>query len=284
MSAAQIAFLPDGRRLHLQHGPIDLIVDVTGPDRDTALRQAATRFETVLDELVPELDLLRRAAGPQTALQGAIARRMHRAVAPFAQDFVTPMAAVAGAVADTVLAAAVQGTKLDTAYVNNGGDVAFFLAPGQAMTAAVAAGKHDRLTIASDDPVRGVATSGWRGRSYSLGIADGVTVLAESAAAADAAATLIANRVDLPGSQKITRCPAHDLSPDSDLGDRAVTVDVAPLSPNEIADALERGHRFAASCAQRGLICAALLTLSGQSRIAGNPGLLGQTLKDVDYA
>ena len=34
-------------------------------------------------------------------------------------------------------------------------------------------------------PHRGVATSGWRGRSHSLGIADSVTVVARNAAAAD---------------------------------------------------------------------------------------------------
>ena len=47
--------------------------------------------------------------------------------------------------------------------------------------------------------MRGIATSGWRGRSFSLGIADAVTVLAATAAEADAAATMIANAVDLPG-------------------------------------------------------------------------------------
>jgi ApbE superfamily uncharacterized protein (UPF0280 family) len=67
-----------------------------------------------------------------------------------------------------------------------------------------------------------VATSGWRckgkgGRSFSFGIADAVTVLAGSAAAADAAATVIANAVDLPGHGAITRRPASAIDPDSDL-------------------------------------------------------------------
>ena len=66
--------------------------------------------------------------------------------------------------------------------------------------------------------MRGIATSGWRGRSFSLGIADAVTVLADRAAAADAAATIIANAVDLPGHPAIVRVPACELAPDSDLG------------------------------------------------------------------
>ena len=62
--------------------------------------------------------------------------------------------------------------------------------------------------------MRGIATSGWRGRSFSLGIADAVTVLAATAAEADAAATVIANAVDLPGHPAIdTRAGAASSRP-----------------------------------------------------------------------
>ena len=269
MQQAQAAYLPDGRRLHLHHGPIDLIVDVTGPGRAEALRRAVARFDTILQELVDELDILRvpLATGPS----GDVARAMVAAVSPFSPLFVTPMAAVAGAVADEILRVMVAAGGLRRAVVNNGGDVALCLAPGEHLTGAVAAGLDDRMTIAFDSPVRGIATSGWRGRSQSFGIADAVTVLAATAAQADAAATLIANAVDLPGNPKVTRAPARDIAPDSDLGDRLVTVAVAPLARNEVAAALNRGARFAEICAGRGLICAALLTLGGQRRIVGAP-------------
>ncbi|RUX90314.1 UPF0280 family protein, partial [Mesorhizobium sp. M7A.F.Ca.CA.004.04.1.1] len=134
--------------------------------------------------------------------------------------------AVAGSVADETLAALLAGRKLDRAYVNNGGDCAIHIGRGQSMGLAVAGtgnGMADRITIRAEDGVRGVATSGWRGRSFSLGIADAVTVLARTGAEADAAATLIANAVDLPGNPAIKRIPAHELSPDSDLGARLVT-------------------------------------------------------------
>ena len=72
----------------------------------------------------------------------------------------------------------------------------------------------------------GVATSGRHGRSFSLGIADAVTVLARTASQADAAATIIANAVDLPGHPAVRRMPANELQPDSDLGARPVTRDV----------------------------------------------------------
>ena len=118
-------------------------------------------------------------------------------------------------------------------------------------------------------PVRGIATSGWRGRSFSLGIADAVTVVARTAAMADAAATMIANAVDLPGHPSVRRLPARAVKADSDLLDRPVTVDVGPLSAAEAAAALDRGAAFAASCLHRGLIAGAALFLHPEIRLVG---------------
>ncbi len=260
--AAQITWLPDGTRLHMHHGPIDLIVGAEGPGRAQALRQGAGRFETILDELVGELPLLRQPLAVDRP-QGPVARRMCHAVAPFAAHFVTPMAAVAGAVADEVLAAMRQGTDLTKAYVNNGGDIAFHLRPGAQINAYGPAGS---IAFRESDTPRGLATSGWRGRSHSLGIACAVTVAAKTAAAADVAATLIANAVDLPGHPAISRCPARDLSPDSDLGERLVTTHVESLSPAEIDQALGVGTLRARTLLSRNLICGATLSLQGEIR------------------
>ena len=112
MRAPQIGLLPDGKRLHLQDGPIDLVVEACGRESDVraAYQAAAYRFTGLLDELCRELPLLRQAADPaRCLLQGTVARRMHGAVAPFAADhFITPMAAVAGAVAEEILGAMLQ--------------------------------------------------------------------------------------------------------------------------------------------------------------------------------
>ena len=63
-----------------------------------------------------------------------------------------------------------------------------------------------KATVRHDDPgAWGSRRAGRRGRRASLGIADAVTVLAETAARADAAATLIANTVDLPGTDVSAR-------------------------------------------------------------------------------
>jgi uncharacterized protein len=269
----QIGLLADGRRLHLQDGPIDLIVEPRGDETNVraAHDAAARRFEGLLDELCGELPLLRQAADPAYCLlKGKVACRMHAAVAPFAAGhFITPMAAVAGSVAEEILGAMLQAARLDRAYVNNGGDIALHLADGEHFTVGMmdrpdANGLMRTMVIASDDPARGVATSGRHGRSFSLGIADAVTVLARTASQADAAATIIANAVDLPGHPAIVRCPAIDLQPDSDLGVRLVTRDVGELSSHEIAAALEAGAARARQLLAMKLIEGAALHLHGK--------------------
>ncbi|MER8559707.1 MULTISPECIES: UPF0280 family protein [unclassified Mesorhizobium] len=285
MNGPQAHWLEDGRRLHLNHGPIDLIVEAFGEASEcsAAYRQAVARFQTILPELVEELPELRRpAASRPRAFAGPTARRMEAAVVPLAKQFITPMAAVAGSVADEVLGALLAGRRLERAYVNNGGDSAIYLGHGQSMTLAIAGTGHglaDRLTIRPEDGIRGVATSGWRGRSFSLGIADAVTVLARTGAEADAAATLIANAVDLPGHPAVRRVRARDLAPDSDLGDRLVTQGVGPLSALEIDIALEGGFAGAEEFRRRGLIAAAALFLGGQARIAGPMALANKVLE-----
>jgi uncharacterized protein len=274
----QIALLGDGRRLHLQDGPIDLIVEAFGrPDAIAAAYQAgARRFIGLLDELCCELPLLRRPArADHCALQGPVALRMHHAVAPFAAtEVITPMAAVAGAVAEEILGAMVAAADLRRAYVNNGGDIALHLKAGERFSIGMVdrpdrPGLFGTTVLSAGDGVAGIATSGWRGRSFSLGIADAVTVLAATAAQADAAATVIANAVDLPGHAKIARAPASDIQPDSDLGERLVTRHVAPLAAGEIAAALASGAACADRLAEAGRIKAAALHLQGETRIAG---------------
>jgi ApbE superfamily uncharacterized protein (UPF0280 family) len=268
--------LADGRRLHLQDGPIDLIVEACGSEANVRAAYAAAvrRFTGLLDTLCEELPELRKAADPVSCrLLGTVARRMHGAVAPYAAGhFITPMAAVAGAVAEEILGAMVDAAHLDRAYVNNGGDIALHLGRGAHFTVGLVdrpdqPGLMQTTIIEADDPTRGIATSGRHGRSFSLGIADAVTVLTPTASQADAAATIIANAVDLPGHPAVLRCAAHDLQPDSDLGARLVTRDVGDLSHCEIEEALEAGADKARALLKQGLIESAALRLHGETRI-----------------
>jgi len=289
---AQIRMLLDGRRLHLHDGPIDLIVEAFGTLRavETAYRAASARFETLLDELCGELAFLRQACIPEASWpRGSVARRMVAAVMPYASHhFITPMAAVAGAVAEEILETMILAADLSRAYVNDGGDIALQLSPGEKFVVGMVE-RPDRpslfgtTTLKWDDPVRGIATSGWRGRSFSLGIADAVTVLADRAAAADAAATIIANSVDLPGHPAIVRVPARELAPDSDLGERPVTQEVGSLTAGEVDQALTAGARTAQRLARMGLIRSAALCLREEVRVVGEirePRMLANRVRD----
>ena len=324
MTPPLASILADGR-LHLQHGPIDLVIEAAGPKRDAspspegraesakpnrggvappvaapprfeaalrlalpsgegkaraaAYRAATVRFATILEELCAELPILLAPVRPGSSTpSGDVARRMDVAVRPYAAGtFITPMAAVAGAVAEEVLAAMIAAADLRRAAVNNGGDIALHLAPGESFRIGLvdrpeAPGLFGTSTIASGDGIGGIATSGWRGRSFSRGIADAVTILARSAAEADAAATIVANAVDLPGHPAVTRVKACEVRCDSDLGDILVTRAVGALARGEIEDALGRGHACARDLQARGLIRGAALHLQGVTVATGSNG------------
>jgi hypothetical protein len=273
----QAALLSDGR-LHLQHGPIDLVIGIEGDDDEVerARCQAIARFADLLETLVAELPLLRAPLGADSPpLAGAVARRMLAACWPHRAVHVTPMAAVAGAVADELLAALVAGRILRRVYVNNGGDIALWLAHGAQYRIGMAGiedGRlHGDLDLCDADPWRGVATSGWRGRSQSLGIADAVTVVARDAASADAAATLLANAVNVDHPD-IVRRPARELRDDSDLGMLPVTVAVPPLPAVAVDAALDAGSTETRRMQALGLIGPASLRLQGRAVVVGGGG------------
>jgi uncharacterized protein len=269
-SPPQRNWLADGR-LHLNDGPIDLIIEAFGEATAVGRAYAAawTRFATILDELCAELPILRTQA-TRTSLHpsGVVGRRMADAVMPLCADrFITPMAAVAGAVAEEILDAMTATAPLRRAYVNNGGDIALHLLRDEDFTIGMI-DRPDRPSligsarISGRDCVRGVATSGWRGRSFSLGIADAVTALASSA-------TLVANAVNLAAHPNIRRAPANLRDPQSDLGTQLVTAAVGPLTPREIEEALASGLYEADRLRRAGLLTAAALQLGGHTLLCG---------------
>jgi len=278
-------------RWHFQHGPIDLIIDVEG-DAEASQRGIAAcwdEFQGVLPGLVRELPTLRCAVDDRTTPRGPVARRMLRACRAFADErFITSMAAVAGAVSDHLITQFDQ-PGIQRACINNGGDIALFLAPGANFRVGICSHPEragatpsgrvplsGAFTIDRYAPVRGIATSGWRGRSFSLGVADSVTVLAADAATADAAATLIGNAVNCLHSG-IVRAPADQLKDDTDLGSRLVTVDVPRLPTSAVDAAVVAGRVEAELWRDRGLIFGAAIALQGRMEVVmpvSNPALV----------
>ena len=275
-------------RLHLQHGPIDLIIHVDASEgiRKRLYSAVEKRSRTVLEELVTEMELLKLPwNSTQSEPEGSIAQKMFCAVSDSAV-FVTPMAAVAGAVADEMLETMLLEAQIPDSclehisrmYVNNGGDIAFWLNSGESFSIGVVDNPeipklNTKVNLAYESPVRGIATSGWRGRSLSLGIADAVTVLAQSATDADVAATLIANEVnvDFPGIEKRA---ASEVKDESDLGMIPVTVHVPDLPEDKISFALEQGAKIARKFIKAEKITAAYLSLQKQRLVIDNKCLL----------
>ncbi len=277
-------------RFHLQHGPIDIIATLEGDKAQifSAIEAVWARFETILPELVSELQLLRTDTQlikcSANLPEGKVAQRMFRAVLPFSvlpfalphssieqALFITPMAAVAGSVADELLAVAAS-FDLRKVIFNNGGDIAIFVSAGQVASIQLLAPQGMLHLGGNHSPLRaGVATSGWSGRSFSLGIADAVTVVAATASEADAAATIIANEVgQFTQHPAIERRRANELKDDSDLGGRWVTTRVGRLPQLLVAEVLAQGEMKAQELLKAGLIQAASLSLQEESVIVIN--------------
>lgn len=272
---------------HFSWGPIDLIIGahIEFGGNEKIIKQAHDnawlRFQHILPDLVKELSTLKQAVRPETdnPCNGSIARSMWQACHPLLPNFITPMAAVAGAVADEMIKN-YHINGIGKAWVNNGGDIAVHLAPNQSIPVGICADAYranhniqelgaytldGQFIISAKDPIRGIATSGWQGRSFSMGIADSVTVLAQNAACADAAATIIANAVNV-NDDRILRRKACDLNDDSDLGERLITVNVPTLEHDVLEYALENGVLTAQALKDQGLIWGAILTCQQQVR------------------
>jgi len=269
-----IADTPGGATV-AQCGPMHLVIQAwrSGrPLRDLAHQAASQSFRFL--ESVARMRATLSRPHPQISAPPAdvLAGRMVRSVKAVGDPDLTPMAAVAGTIADAVADWIFQheATKV---IVDNGGDIAIRLAAGE--TASV--GIRPRLdsprishVLALDAvaPAWGVTTSGLGGRSFTRGIASAVTVLARTASAADAASTAIANACCVK-DRRIIQMPADQLDPDSDLADMPVTVNFSPLSSRKLATALESARSKAVELARRGLIVGCLIFLQGKVALAG---------------
>jgi ApbE superfamily uncharacterized protein (UPF0280 family) len=173
----------------------------------------------------------------------------------------TPLAAVAGAASDMVAdyVAGIGATKI---IVNNGGDIAIRLRERERATVGLRLNLlrpfHDYAVIIERDC--GICTSGIGGRSFTLGVADGVAVLALNAAMADVAATFLANRttVNSPG---IKRVLAETIYPDTDIPGAEVTQSVGDLTEEQINTALGMGQAEAHTLMENNVILGAVLSV-----------------------
>jgi len=246
-------------------GPMRLIIRAwnKGQPLLAPARQAAEEAFGYLERIACSRPLLSRP-WPQIADLPAdeLTRRMVTSVRAIGDRDLTPMAAVAGTIADAV-ADRLFEQGATRVIVDNGGDIAIRLVGEETATVGIRPQVTSPLIsqmiqLDAGRPGWGVTTSGVGGRSFTRGIASAVTVLAASAAAADAASTAIANACFVE-NQNIRQIPAELIDPNTDLAGIPVTVSVGELSRAEIKAAIERALYRAEDLIDRGVILGALI-------------------------
>ncbi len=249
-------------KVYFHYGPSSILVmaDSGGEPLTELCCQAFEVIDASLKEIAASLDLLRLAPAliPEGRLTG-LPLKMLEAVSATKEPTLTPMAAVAGTVADSV-ADWLFSQGATRAMVNNGGDIALRLAPGTSVKMGIAsslsAGTIDRaITIHAEDGIGGCATSGLGGRSLTRGVAQGVSAFSSRCALADALATQLANSSFVPSEQVQTK-KAGEIAPDSDIKDLDVVVGVGKLNRKEVKQALKQIEQEAVRQKRRGNLIA----------------------------
>jgi len=193
--------------------------------------------------------------------------KMINSVVTVGDEDLTPMAAVAGTIADEV-ADFLFERGMTKVVVDNGGDVAIRADRDAPVTVGIRPDVSDRtlshvIGLDSDLQSYGVATSGLGGRSLTRGIASAATVVARTASLADAAATAVANASFLEDEQ-ILRRPAEELDPYTDIPGLDITVKVGSLSEEKKSMAVSKAIRRAEELVRREVILGAFVAVQGK--------------------
>jgi ApbE superfamily uncharacterized protein (UPF0280 family) len=242
-----------------------MTVNVSGrgiPLSDLARSGAMYALE-ILKQQADSLSIIKETAFniPKAAIYPEAVNRMISAVSSMNDPTLTPLAAVAGATSDMVAdyVARAGATKI---IVDNGGDIAIRLREGETATVGLRLNlmRPDYEYLALIDRDCGICTSGIGGRSFTLGVADGVTVVAHEAAIADAAATFLGNKT-VVASPKVKRVLAESIYHDTDLVGVEVTHSVGALSDEEIDTAMNMGKAEALRLMESSLIYGAVMSV-----------------------
>jgi ApbE superfamily uncharacterized protein (UPF0280 family) len=248
-------------------GPMRLVIRAwnrSQPQIKLARRAAQESF-SYLERIARSKRLLSRSWPQIEQLpEDDLARTMISSVKTVGDADLTPMAAVAGTVADAV-ADWLVGEKVDRVIVDNGGDISVRLQAGKTATVGIRPRIDSPLVshvmhLYGNKPAWGVTTSGVGGRSLTRGIASAVTVLATHASVADAAATAIANACFVE-DEAIIQLPAERIDSNTDLAGLSVTTEVGDLLPEKVLMAIASARQKAERLSQRKIIIGAFIAL-----------------------
>lgn len=267
----------DDQTILAQYGPMRLTIQAwrdEAPDTDLGARAGEFSF-TLLTRLAPARELFLRERLAEAATppdyDEPLLNRMAAAARAARHEGLGPMATVAGTVAEAVtLYLKEQGAS--KAIVENGGDLAIYLAPGHTASVGVRLGlarqaPDYKLTLRGDRrPLWGVCSSGMGGRSLTRGIADTAMAIAAETPVADAVATALGNECTV-ASKNIRRVAAETLRPDTDIRGLDVTEWVGDLTQAEVDAALDNAMRYAEGLVRDGVILGGLVSLRGETRL-----------------
>lgn len=199
-------------------------------------------------------------------LEEPVAEKMIRSVISIGDPDLTPMAAVAGSIADFV-ADFLFDAGMTRVIVNNGGDIAIRLGEGASVTVGIRDDirKEDFsrvLTLDCSEPSWGIATSGLGGRSLTRGIASAACIVARNASIADAVATAVGNAAFVEDKAVICR-DAFELDPYTDLRGLKVTESVGDISEEKKNEAIRRGMKKALELVEKRIVFGAFLSVKG---------------------
>lgn len=263
-----VTVLPGGRVL-AESGPMRLVISASigkVVQTKTALSAAEESFG-FLERVARHRKFLgRQFLDTREQITDPLVLKMIDSVLEIGDEDLTPMAAVAGTLADEV-ADFLFERGMTKVVVDNGGDVAIRADREDPITVGIRPDVNDRavsyvLGLDPDLRSHGVATSGLGGRSLTRGIASAATVVARTASLADAAATAVANASFLEDEQ-VFRRPAGEMDPYTDIAGLDVTVKVGPLPEEKKSRALSQSIRKAEDLVQRRVIYGAFVAVQG---------------------
>lgn len=261
--------LKEGRVL-VDHGPITMVIEARLRGEPYTHAAVAGAYEAIelLDKLSHQLSIAKKLIGDiafdERYKYPLVLRKMIESVELLKEPDFTPMASVAGTIADMVKARVLEAGA-DYALVNNGGDISYQASNEEGymrigIISDLSNNKPTHVIKINNSAVKGVCTSGFGGRSLTKGVASAVTVLAASGSYADAAATSIANATDCQDPSMI-RCFAEELDYSTDIRGQLVTKHIGDLEKCNMETAVRNGLKRAKALYDNKMIEGAVIFL-----------------------
>ena len=256
-------------KLFIENGPTNIIAEAFSSEKMEIYDLICEYSSKFLKDLSLEIETLKKPTSQKNIFVSEIANKMFESTQLFLPNFITPMASVAGSISELLLLKVLEKFDVNKIYINNGGDISLYINKNEKFNFSIGGETSFVVEYADTNSFGGIATSGWKGRSFSMGIADSVTVIAEKASVADAAATIIGNYIDLKNSNKVKKIVANNLYEETDLNDKLITESVENLTENEIRRAMSKGRNISEHYISKNLIKSVIINLQNKILILG---------------